>query len=140
MDWWSLVQGAVGAMLVVVADVGREDSVEVASVDDQRHSRRTVPIHRSMNALARGARTGVRIVRMASVRNTSSNAAVNLLSRSWIKNRIGSARSTKSHATIPLAWACRNCRHGCVELPLLTAANLWPYTPIGTLVTIEDSR
>ena len=26
---------------------------------------------------------------------------------------------------------------GCVELPLPTAANLWPYTPIGTLVTIE---
>jgi hypothetical protein len=35
MDWWSLVQGAVGAMLVVVADVGREDSVEVPSVHDQ---------------------------------------------------------------------------------------------------------
>jgi len=33
---------------------------------------------------------------MPSERNTSSNAAVNLLSRSWIKNRIGSARSTKS--------------------------------------------
>jgi hypothetical protein len=33
MDWWSLVQGAVGAMLVVVADGGREDSVEVASVE-----------------------------------------------------------------------------------------------------------
>ena len=27
---------------------------------------------------------------------------------------------------------------GCVELPLATAANLWPYTPIGTLVTIEN--
>lgn len=26
---------------------------------------------------------------------------------------------------------------GCVELPLATAAKLWPYTPIGTLVTIE---
>src|SRR6266550_5515967 len=31
-----------------------------------RHSRRTVPIHRSTNAFARGARTGVRIVRMPS--------------------------------------------------------------------------
>jgi peptidoglycan hydrolase-like protein with peptidoglycan-binding domain len=27
---------------------------------------------------------------------------------------------------------------GCVELPLDTAARVWPYTPIGTLVTIED--
>ena len=27
---------------------------------------------------------------------------------------------------------------GCVELPLASAATLWPYTPIGTLVTIED--
>lgn len=26
---------------------------------------------------------------------------------------------------------------GCVELPLAQAAKLWPYTPIGTLVTIE---
>jgi peptidoglycan hydrolase-like protein with peptidoglycan-binding domain len=26
---------------------------------------------------------------------------------------------------------------GCVELPLATAAEIWPYTPIGTLVTIE---
>jgi peptidoglycan hydrolase-like protein with peptidoglycan-binding domain len=27
---------------------------------------------------------------------------------------------------------------GCVELPLVTATKLWPYTPIGTLVTIEN--
>ena len=26
---------------------------------------------------------------------------------------------------------------GCVELPLEAAAKVWPYTPIGTLVTIE---
>jgi hypothetical protein len=35
LDWWSLVQGAVRAMLVVVADVDPEDSFEVPSVDDQ---------------------------------------------------------------------------------------------------------
>src|SRR6266511_5753427 len=112
------------------------------------------------NSFEGGARTGVRIVRMLSERHTSSNAAVNLLSRSWIKNRIGAVRSTnvsmmfracwvahspvgfaviparytcrversmntsaysrrnrtvstvkKSQATIPLAWARRNCRH-----------------------------
>ena len=27
---------------------------------------------------------------------------------------------------------------GCVELPLAAAAKVWPYTPIGTLVTIES--
>lgn len=27
---------------------------------------------------------------------------------------------------------------GCVELPLKTAAKVWPHTPIGTLVTIEN--
>jgi L,D-transpeptidase catalytic domain len=27
---------------------------------------------------------------------------------------------------------------GCVELPLATASSVWPYTPIGTLVTIEN--
>jgi hypothetical protein len=27
---------------------------------------------------------------------------------------------------------------GCVELPLSQAAKVWPYTPIGTLVTIEN--
>ena len=27
---------------------------------------------------------------------------------------------------------------GCVELPLASAAKVWPYTPIGTLVTVED--
>jgi lipoprotein-anchoring transpeptidase ErfK/SrfK len=28
---------------------------------------------------------------------------------------------------------------GCVELPLASAAKVWPYTPIGTLVTIENA-
>ncbi|HEY5472838.1 MAG TPA: L,D-transpeptidase, partial [Candidatus Limnocylindrales bacterium] len=27
---------------------------------------------------------------------------------------------------------------GCVELPLAAAAKVWPYTPIGTLVTVEN--
>jgi hypothetical protein len=26
---------------------------------------------------------------------------------------------------------------GCVELPAAAAAKIWPYTPIGTLVTVE---
>jgi len=27
---------------------------------------------------------------------------------------------------------------GCVELPLADAQQVWPYTPIGTLVTVES--
>jgi lipoprotein-anchoring transpeptidase ErfK/SrfK len=27
---------------------------------------------------------------------------------------------------------------GCVELPVAAAAKVWPYTPIGTLVTVEN--
>jgi lipoprotein-anchoring transpeptidase ErfK/SrfK len=27
---------------------------------------------------------------------------------------------------------------GCVELPLAAARTVWPYTPIGTLVTVEN--
>ena len=98
-------------MLVVVTDVGREDSFEVASIHDEdpvEAFARTVSIHRSMNAFARGARTGVRIVRMPSERNTSSNPAVNLLSRSWIKNRIGSLRSTNVAMMLRACWVAHS--------------------------------
>jgi hypothetical protein len=57
-----------------------------------------------MKAFARGARTGVRIVRMPSVGNTSLNAAVNLLSWSWIKNRLGSVRSTNVSIMFCSCW------------------------------------
>ena len=43
-----------------------------------RHSRRRVPIQRSAIAFARGARTGVRMMRMSAPANTASKAAVNL--------------------------------------------------------------
>jgi IstB-like ATP binding protein len=51
-----------------------------------RHSRRSVPMNRSAIAFARGARTGVRMIRISAPAKTASNAAVNLLSRSRIKN------------------------------------------------------
>ena len=50
-----------------------------------RHSRHSVPIQRSTMAFARGARTGVGMMRMSVPANTASKAAVNLLSRSRIK-------------------------------------------------------
>ncbi len=50
-----------------------------------RHSRRGVPMKRSAIAFARGARIGVRMMRISSPVKTASNAVVNLLSRSRIK-------------------------------------------------------
>jgi len=46
-----------------------------------------VPTKRSAMAFARGARTGVLMIWMSMAANTASKAAVNLLSRSRIKNR-----------------------------------------------------
>src|SRR4029453_11313884 len=60
-----------------------------------RHSLRTVRTNRSAHAFACGACTGVWITLIPSLRNTSSKAAVNLLSRSWIRKRIRSRRSVK---------------------------------------------
>ena len=77
------------AVAVVVVDVGREDSFQVAAVEDQdpvEASRRLLPIQRSMKC-SRGARSVAMTDRLE--RKTSSKAAVNLLSRSWI--RTGSA-------------------------------------------------
>ena len=65
-----------------------------------RHSRRSVPIQRSAIELARGAWTGVRMMRMSAPVNTASKAAVNLLSRSRIKNRNCSAWSPRSHQQV----------------------------------------
>jgi hypothetical protein len=50
-----------------------------------RSSRRRVPARRSQIAFARGDRTGVLITRVPLPAKTSSNAAVNLLSRSRIR-------------------------------------------------------
>ena len=47
----------------------------------------TVPTHRSQNALAFGARIGVKRIPAPSERNTSSKERVNLVSRSWIRKR-----------------------------------------------------
>ena len=69
-----------------------------------RHSRRSVPMKRSAIAFARGARTGVRMMRMSAPANTASKAAVNLLSRSRIKNRNWSARSPRSMSRLRACW------------------------------------
>ena len=51
-----------------------------------RHSRRKVPITRSQMALARGARTGLLMILMPSAAKTASKEAVNLVSRSRMRN------------------------------------------------------
>jgi hypothetical protein len=61
-----------------------------------RHSRRSVPANRSADEFARGDRTGVLITRVPSSAKTPSDAAVNLLSRSRIKNLNHPARSSRS--------------------------------------------
>src|SRR5215211_6443488 len=60
-----------------------------------RHSVLTVRTNRSAYAFACGARTGVWITVIPSLRNTSSKEAVNLVSRSWIRKRIRSKRPVK---------------------------------------------
>ncbi|MDT0353425.1 hypothetical protein [Pseudonocardia charpentierae] len=68
-------------MAVVVVLVLVEHGGGVPLVDDQgavESSRRTLPTKRSAVALARGARTGVLMMRMSVAVKTASNAAVNL--------------------------------------------------------------
>src|ERR671936_1907770 len=60
-----------------------------------RHSARTVRTKRSAKAFACGARIGVWITLMPSLRKTSSKAPLNLLSRSWIRKRIRSKKPVK---------------------------------------------
>src|SRR6266568_5935250 len=69
-----------------------------------RHSARSVPTHRSKNALAFGARIGVRTILMPSKRSTWSNGPVNLVSRSWIRNLGGSPVAAPLH--LPAAMLC----------------------------------
>jgi hypothetical protein len=65
-----------------------------------RHSRRTLPTHRSARAFARGATIGALITFRPSDRKTSSNAAMNLRSRSRIRIR-GVCRDVELHAAGP---------------------------------------
>src|SRR4029450_6302882 len=60
-----------------------------------RHSARTVRTKRSAQAFACGARIGVWMTSIPSPRKTSSKAPLNLLSWSWIRNRIRSKMPVK---------------------------------------------
>jgi hypothetical protein len=94
-------------MLVVMTDVNPEDAFEVPSVDDQDPVETFAadcadpPFDEGVRP---GCAYGVRIVRMPPERNTSSKAAVNVLPRSWIRNRIGSVRSTNVSIMFRACW------------------------------------
>jgi hypothetical protein len=74
------------AIVVVVADELGQDRARrwrsLRGISWSRHSRRTLCTHRSAYAFARGARGGILTGMTPSDRRTSSNAAVNLESRS----------------------------------------------------------
>ena len=75
-------------VVVVVALVLMQHGCSVSLVDDQEaieSSRRMLPTKRSAIALARGARTGVRMMRTSIAVKTAVKAAVNLASRSRMK-------------------------------------------------------
>src|SRR5436305_3360394 len=82
--------------------VDAQDVLELPAACNQQPVE-TVAAHgadqRSATAFAFGARKGVRMISTPSVRNTSSKALLNLLSRSWTKKRIGLARSGSDQAS-----------------------------------------
>ena len=69
------------------------------------HSRRTLPTQRSAMAFARGERAGVLITVAPSEVNTVSNAMVNLVSRSLMRNLRCPARSPRFMSRFRACWA-----------------------------------
>jgi hypothetical protein len=89
-----------------------------------RRSERPLAMQRSAIAFARGDRTGVLITRVPLPEKTSSNTAVNLLSRSRIRNLNRPARSPRSISRL------RPCRAVyspvvCVVTPRMCTARVW---------------
>ena len=92
-------------MVVEVREILGQNVLEVAAVDDQfpvlqfaadRSDPSLGDPVRSAIPFARGARTGVRRMRMPSPVKTGSKTSVNLLPRSRIKNLKGATRSPRS--------------------------------------------
>jgi hypothetical protein len=86
--WRAEVERAVWSVAVVMIDVDAQDALEVSTISDEQpiealgaHG----PHDRSATAFALGARNGVLTTSTPSLRKTSSNACLNLLSRSWIR-------------------------------------------------------
>jgi hypothetical protein len=73
---------------------------------------------------ARGDRTGVLITRVSFPANTSSNALVNLLSRSWTRNLKRPARSPRSISRFLACWAVQ-APDGCAVTPRMYMVRVW---------------
>jgi hypothetical protein len=89
-----------------------------------RHSRRTVPIQRSATVLALGARTGVQMIWTPVERHTSSNARVNLASRSRIRNLNALASSSSAATRLRACWTTQ-APVGCAVTPARRTRRLW---------------
>ena len=93
-------------MLVVMIDELAEDRFEMGTMEHQ-HPIETLPTNGTDEPLSergRGDRTGVRRVRMRSVRNTSSKPAVNFVSRSRIKNFVERDWSARTKLKLRACW------------------------------------
>jgi hypothetical protein len=98
----SLAEGPVRPVGVVVIDVFAEDVVEMSLTGDEEPVGALAPCAgdpRLQIAFARGAWTGVVMIRRPAAVKTASNAAVYLASRSLIRNFRPSVRSPKSIRT-----------------------------------------
>ena len=108
-------------MAVVVVDVLSEDGFELTPVEDQ-HPVETLAADGADEALgkalARGARIGVRMVRIRSEQNTSSKPVVNLASRSRTKNLTGSVRSASTMVRFRACWTTQ-ASTGLAATPLM---------------------
>ena len=75
-----------------------------------------VPTKRSAIALARGARTGVRMILILMAVKTASKAAVNLASRSRMRNRNRCPASSRSMVRLRACWVS-HAPVGCAVTP-----------------------
>lgn len=94
-------------MLVVVRDELTKNWLELTTMNHEQ-SVKTLPAHGADEPLgervARGDRTGAPITSMPSAANTSSKLAVNLVSRSRIRNLTGHTRSERTKLRLRACW------------------------------------
>jgi len=103
---WSLAEGPVRPVGVVVIDVFAESVVQVSPSGDEDAVGALAPRTGDppQIAFARGARTGVVMTRMPAAVKTASNASVYLASRSLIKNFRPSVRLPQSMSVFRACW------------------------------------
>jgi hypothetical protein len=82
------------------------------------------PTYRSAKEFALGERTGVLMIRAPLPTNTSSNTAVNLLSRSRIRNLNRAACSPRSMSMLRACWAV-HAPVGCAVTPRMCTRRVW---------------